>query len=169
MITATVDRHDGTVRLSWRDAFRRVCQTTITCGQAHNICEALTSLARSAARGVTIRPIDRHNHRVDARAHALADRVARLNPGLAGRAYQAALLVSLGDVELRHVRDRLATVSDPTVPGECYCVAFAGDVLTCTCDEYLAGHAPPDRTGNSRCVHQIAGLMAHEIHHNKEN
>ena len=169
MITATVDRHDGRVRLSWYDASWRVCQTTLTSGQAHNICEALTSLARSAARGVTIRPIDRHNHRVDARAHALADRVARLNPGLAGRAYQAALLVSLGDVELRHAPDHLASVSDPTVPGECYCVAFAGDVLTCTCDEYLAGHAPPDRTGNSRCVHQIAGLMAHEIHHNNEN
>jgi hypothetical protein len=60
-------------------------------------------------------------------------------------------------------------VSDPTVPGECYCVAFAGDVLTCTRGECLAGHAAPDRTGNSRCVHQIAGLMAHEIHHNNEN
>ncbi len=167
MITATVDRHDGTVRLSWHDAFRRVCQTTLTCEQARNICETLTSLARSAAHAVTIRPIDGHG--IDARAHALADRVAHLNPNLAGRAYQAALLVSLGDVKLRHTRDHLATVSDPTVPGECYCVAFAGDVLTCTCEEYLAGYAPPDRTGNSRCVHQIAGLMAHEIHHNKEN
>ena len=100
MITATVDRHDGTVRLSWRDAFRRVCQTTLTREQVCNICEALTSLARSAAHGVTICPTDGHNHRVEARAQALADRVDRLTPSLAGRAYQAALLVSLGDVVL---------------------------------------------------------------------
>ena len=49
MITVTVDRHDGRVRLSWYDASWRVCQTTITREQARNICEALTSLARSAA------------------------------------------------------------------------------------------------------------------------
>ena len=77
-----------------------MCQTTLTREQVCNICEALTSLARSAAHGVTIHPIDRHNHRIDARAHALADRVDRLTPSLAGRAYQAALLVSLGDVVL---------------------------------------------------------------------